>query len=419
MIRKEILDNGLTLLTETMPSVRSVSLGVWLRTGSRHETPSANGVSHFIEHLVFKGTRKKSAQEIALIIDSVGGQVDAFTSKEYTCFYARVLDEHVPVAIDLLSDIVLSPRFAADDIEKERKVIYEEMKMVDDTPDELIYDLFSKHYWKGHALGRPIQGTKRTVASLTPRRLMSYFRHSYKPGNMIIAAAGNLRHAAVARGVARAFESLPKGTVERRYRPPRAYPVVVRKTKKELEQLHVFMGMPAFPTSHPGRFALLVLNTVLGGTMSSRLWQRIREQSGLAYSVYSGVNSFYDCGYQVVYAATSPASGDRVVRQVMDELSRIKREPVTDEELRVAKEHLKGSLMLSLESSSSRMSNLARQEIYFGRQFGNGEVLRAIDAVDAGDVRRVAQEVLTGERCALAVLGRVDRFTTRRSDLAF
>jgi predicted Zn-dependent peptidase len=222
MIRKQILDNGLTILTETMPGLKSVSLGVWLKTGSRHETAQANGISHFIEHLVFKGTARRTAQEIALIIDSIGGQVDAFTGKEYTCFFTRVLDEHLDVATDLLSDIVLSPRFAEEDIEKERKVIYEEIRMVEDTPDELLYDVLSQQYWKGHPLGRPIQGTRRTVSALTPGHLSRHFRRSYRPENMVIAAAGNLEHGPFVRAMRTAFDPLPAGRVNGKVRPPRA-----------------------------------------------------------------------------------------------------------------------------------------------------------------------------------------------------
>ena len=417
MIRKETLDNGLTFLTERMDHVRSVSLGVWLRTGSRHEAAQVNGISHFIEHLVFKGTMRRSAQEIALIIDSIGGQVDAFTGKEYTCFYTRVLDEHLPIAIDLLSDIVLSPRFAADDIEKERKVIFEEIRMVEDSPDELVYDLFSQHYWKGHPLGRPIQGTKRSVAGLKPEHLTRHFGGSYRPENMVIAAAGNLRHARFVKALSKAFEPLEAGRVDGRITPPRDYPIFVRREKGELEQLHICLGLPALPTTSRQRYKLLVLNTVLGGTMSSRLWQRIREGSGLAYSVFSSVNSFADCGFLMIYAATNPSAGDMVLRQIVEELVRLKSEPIGDKELRVAKDHLKGALMLSLESSSSRMSNLARQDIYFGRQSTNEEVLRCVEAVTTGQLQALARKLLVGERCGLAVVGRLSRFKTRRSAL--
>jgi predicted Zn-dependent peptidase len=419
MIRKEVLGNGLTLISESIPHVRSVSIGVWLRTGSRHEARPLNGISHFIEHLVFKGTEKRTAQELALVIDSIGGQVEAFTGKEYTCFYTKVLDEHVPVALDLLSDIVLRPRFDPEDIEKERKVIYEEMRMVEDSPDELVYDLFSESWWQEHPLARPIQGTRRSVASLSPRRLAAYFRGAYVPGNMVITAAGRLKHEAIHAPLRSAFGKLKPGRVPSDGRPPKPRRMVVKKEKASLEQLHICLGVPSFPATSSRRYALLLMSTILGGTMSSRLWQRIREGSGLAYSVYAGVNAFNDCGFLMVYAATNPATGDKVVRQICEELRRIKNEPVGEGELRVAKDNLKGSLMLSLESTSSRMSNLARADISFGRQFGNDEVLRFIERVTAAQVQAVARDVLNSDLCGLAALGRVNRFRTRSADLEF
>ncbi len=421
MIRKEILDNGLTILTESMPHVRSVSLGVWLRTGSRHESARVNGISHFIEHLVFKGTERRSAREIALVIDSIGGQVDAFTGKESTCFYTKVLDSHLPVAMDLLADIVLRPRFDPADIEKERRVIYEEMRMVEDSPEEVLFDLFSERWWKGHPLARPIQGTRRSVGSLTPARLARHFKDAYVPGNMVITAAGNLKHAQVHRSLRRAFGRLrrPRRAAPADGAAPRSRPMLVRREKKSLEQVHICLGVPTFPSTSARRYALTLLNAVLGGTMSSRLWQRIREGSGLAYTVYSGVNAFNDCGFLMVYAATSPSSGERVIRQICEELRRLKDEPISDQELQVAKDNLKGSLMLSLESTSARMSNLARAEIAFGRQFSNDEVLDAIEKITPAQVRSVARDVLAPQRAGLVCLGRVSRFRTRRSDLSF
>ena len=419
-IRKVRLDNGLTVVMDRMEHVRSVSLGVWLRTGSRHETERQNGISHFIEHLVFKGTRRRSAQEIARIIDSIGGQVDAFTGKECTCFYTKVLDDHLTVAVDLLSDIVLSPRFAREDIEKERKVIYEEIRMVEDSPEELVYDLLLEKTWKDHPLGRPIQGTRRSVSALRSPQLNRYFGDSYRPENMVISAAGNFRHADLLRVLRKGFEPLlDAGAVNGKTRPPRHHAVVVRREKTALEQLHLCLGVPAPALISEERFTLLVLNTVLGGTMSSRLWQRIREGSGLAYSVYSGLNAYADCGFLTVYAATNPSSADLVIRQIVREMQRLKREPVPDKELRIAKDHLKGSTMLSLESSSSRMSSLARQEIYFGRQMGHEEVLRRIEAVTPAQMLELARRLFTGEHCALAAVGRLSRMKTRREELRF
>ena len=406
-VRRQPFQNGLLLLTEHMPNLRSVSLGVWMKKGSRHETEAENGISHFIEHLLFKGTETRTAKEIALVIDSVGGQMDAFTTKEYTCFYFKVLDRHLDVAVELLSDIVRHPRFQPEEIEKERKVIYEEIKMVDDTPDELVYDLWSEAFYAGHALGRPIQGTLSSVGRMTPEGLGRFFRQSYQPANLLVTAAGNLDHDRLAASMQSAFGDLPAGAAPENGGPPGVTSTVVMRDKRELGQLHFCLGVPGMRMSDPRRFPEYVLNVVLGGAMSSRLFQNIREERGLAYSVFSSANSFLDAGNLTVYAATSPDSAREVATLVMQELRRLKEEPVSVAEMRLAKDHLKGSLMLSLESSSSRMSNLARQEIYFGRQFTLDEILAGIDSVERDDLQSLARELFDPGRCALAVLGNV------------
>jgi predicted Zn-dependent peptidase len=406
-IRKETLPNGITLLTERMPHVRSVTIGVWLRRGSRHEPPSLNGASHFIEHLVFKGTESRSAREIALAVDSIGGQMDAFTSKEYTCFYAKVLDDHVRDAVDLLSDIVLRPLFDKTELERERKVIVEEIRMVEDAPEELVYDMFSTHFYPGHALGRPIQGTEGTVKGLSRQRLLGYFRENYVPGNILIVAAGNVSHAALAKLCASSFGKMkPGGRMAAPGRKPRPSGGIVTRAKKELEQLHLLMGVPAFPERHAQRFPLFVLNALLGGTMSSRLFQKVREERGLAYSVYSAVNAFKDAGVMMVYAGTSPEKGDEVLAVVKAELTDLREKGPQAREVEVAKEHLKGSLMLSLESTSSRMTNLARQEMYHGRTFSMEETLRRLDRVTRADVHSMAKRVFARRTPALAAVGR-------------
>ena len=410
MIRKEVLPNGLTLLTETMPHVRSVSLGVWLRQGSRHERPGLNGISHFIEHLVFKGTETRTAKEIALAMESVGGQMDAFTSKEYTCFYAKVLDQHLSDAVDILSDIVLRPKFDPDEIDRERKVVLEEIRMVEDTPDELIYDVFSEHFYPGNPLGRPIQGTLETVGSFGRAKLLRFFRNAYRPENMLIVAAGNLNHRNLSRLVTRMFGKLERnGTPRGRVRRPRERYGVVTRSKK-LEQLHLMMGLPAYPENFEHRYSLFVMNALLGGTMSSRLFQKIREEQGLAYSVYSGVHAFVDSGFLMVYAATAPATGAQTTRLILEELRALRDRGPDDDEVHVSKEHLKGSLMLALESTSSRMSNLARQEMYFGRQFTLQEILAGIDSVTSQSVHAMARRLFGNGRIALAALGRLGGF---------
>lgn len=418
-IRKEILPNGITLLTERMPHVRSVTLGVWLRRGSRHEPPPLNGASHFIEHLVFKGTENRSAREIALAVDSIGGQMDAFTSKEYTCFYAKVLDSHVADAVDLLSDIVLRPLFDATELERERKVIVEEIRMVEDAPEELAYDMFSTHFYPGHALGRPIQGTEGTVRGLSRQRLLAYFRENYVPGNILIVAAGNVDHDELKRLVSPTFGTMPR-TAARRVQGarPKTRGGIVTRSKKELEQLHLLVGVPAFPEKHAQRYAVVVLNALLGGTMSSRLFQTIREERGLAYSVYSAVNAFQDAGVLMVYAGTSPGKGDEVLSLVRAEIRDLKDKGPSAKEVEVAKEHLKGSLMLSLESTSSRMSNIARQEMYHGRTFTMEETLKGLERVTRSDVLRMARRVFRPKATALAAVGRTRTLKAARAGFA-
>jgi predicted Zn-dependent peptidase len=405
-MRKETYPNGMVLLTESMPTLRSVALGVWMRKGSRHEQTEENGISHFIEHLLFKGTESRTARDIALTIDSVGGQMDAFTTKEYTCFYFKVLDQHLDVAIDLLSDIVRHPRFQPEEIEKERKVIYEEIKMVDDTADELVYDLWSEAFYGDNPLGRPIQGTVESVARMRPETLIRFFRESYQPANLLVTAAGNLDHDRLAAALRASFGDLPGGDVPRLGPPPGARAGLALREKKELGQLHLCLGVPGVRMNDPRRYPEYVLNTVLGGTMSSRLFQHIREERGLVYSVFSSANSFIDTGNVIIYAATSPESAREVTDLILQELHRIKEEPIGDAELQLAKDHLKGNLMLSLESSSSRMSNLARQELYFGRQFSLDEILSGIDQVTREAVGSLARDLFDPTRCTLAVLGK-------------
>lgn len=418
-IQRHAYANGLVLLSEKMPHLRSVSLGVWMRRGSRHETAEQNGICHFIEHLLFKGTETRSARDIALIIDSVGGHMDAFTTKEYTCFYFRVLDEHVDVAVDLLSDIIRHPRFVPEEIEKERKVIFEEIKMVEDTPDELVYDMFSQAFYRSHPLGRPIQGTVESVTGMQPEALTRFFGDAYQPWNLVITAAGNVDHDRLVAAMGEAFQEMSNGRQRAGVSPPACHSEVLMREKRELGQLHLCLGVPGVPISDERRHAMYLLNTVLGGTMSSRLFQNIREQRGLAYSVFSSANSFADAGYMMVYAATSPSSGREVIDLILEELRRIKSDPVETAELQLAKDNLKGSLMLSLESSSSRMSNLARQEMYFARPISMDEVLASIERVTTEDLRQIAQQLFERGKCAMAALGQTNGLRIEQKDLVF
>src|SRR5579863_1355475 len=417
-VRKDILPNGLTILTESMTSVRSISVGIWLRTGARQERIEDNGISHFIEHMLFKGTKNRSAEQIARAADSIGGHLDAFTAKETTGFSIKALDEHLPRAFEILADLVKNPLFREEDIAKESHVIQEEIKMVEDTPDDLVHEIFTARYWSGHALGRPILGTRRSVASFDRRQMLAYFRRHYTPNIMLITAAGNLEHDRLVDLVSREFGSAPSGASLKGGRAPVAHPNIELRRKKTLEQAHVCIGVPAYPQAHENRYACYVLNTVLGGGMSSRLFQNIREKRGLAYSVGSGITSFHDVGCLSVYAGTATENARQVVDLTLEEFHQLKSHPLGDEELQRAKDYLKGSMLLSLESTPSRMSNLARQEMVFGRHISLDEIAAGIDAVTTEDVREVASEIFMRDQIALTVLGPLNGLKITRRDLA-
>jgi predicted Zn-dependent peptidase len=404
MVVREVFDNGLRLITETMPQVRSVTIGVWLTRGSRHESEAQSGIAHFVEHMLFKGTATRTAEDIAQAIDSIGGQLDAFTAKEYASYYIKVLDEHLPLAVELLSDIVLRPAFAPDDIEREKKVILEEIKMVEDTPDDLVHELFTQHFWEGHPLGRPILGSPETVESFTAESLRRYFSNAYIAPNIVISAAGNLEHAHVRDLVTRAFADLPATGETMSEDAPRVIPQVITRTK-ELEQSHVCLGTTSYPQDHDDRYVSYILNTVLGGSMSSRLFQNIREKRGLAYAVFSGLSAYRDAGNITIYAGCANDAVDQVIELCVEELRQMKHAPVPEAELRRSKDHLKGSLMLSLENTASRMSHLARQEIYFDRHFGLDETLSGVERVTSEDVQRVARDLFANGSLAATVLG--------------
>jgi len=412
MVTREVLESGLRLITEKMPHVRSVSIGVWLTRGSRHESEPQSGIAHVVEHMLFKGTTTRTAEDIAQEIDSIGGQLDAFTAKEYASYYIKVLDEHLSTAVDLLSDIVMNPRFEQEDLEREKKVILEEIKMVEDTPDDLVHELFTQHFWEGHALGRPILGSKETVESFTPAILRDYFGTAYVAPNLIVAAAGNIDHAHVRELVERAFATLPATRKAFDDSAPRVVPQVIVRSK-ELEQSHVCLGTNSYPQNHDDRYVSYIMNTVLGGSMSSRLFQNVREKRGLAYAVFSGLSAYRDAGNITIYAGCANEAVPEVVDLCVGELRGLKQSPVPAAELRRAKDHLKGSLMLSLENTASRMSHLARQEIYFERHFGLDETLAGVEQVSSDDVIRVAQDLFADGSLAATVVGPSPREMSR------
>ncbi|MGH9661653.1 MAG: M16 family metallopeptidase [Bryobacteraceae bacterium] len=412
------LANGVRVITEAMPHVRSVSVGVWVGSGSRREAPEQNGITHFIEHMLFKGTTRRSAEEIARSVDSIGGNLDAFTAKELVCYNTKVLDLHLSQAFDVLADLVLHPMFREEDIVKEKGVILEELKMEEDSPDYLVHEIFTSNFWKDHSLGKPILGTKDTIRRFDRNAVEGYYRLAYVPSSTVITAAGHLEHDRLVDLARQYFEDLPRQPAFAAEPAPSTHARIALRNKKSLEQVHLCLGVPSFPLPHEERFSCYILNTILGGGMSSRLFQNIRERQGLAYSVFSELNPYRDTGCLLIYAGTSLESAPKVVECILNEFRQLKQDVIPDDELRRAKDHLKGSLMLSLESTSSRMSNLARQEMYFGRFFSLDELIDSIEAVSAADIQRISQRFFDQKLIALTVLGNLDGFKISRDDLA-
>jgi len=416
-IKKETLPNGLTIITEEMPTVRSVAVGIWVKSGSRVEPAPLNGISHFIEHMVFKGTERRSAPQIAREADALGGHLDAFTSKEMVCFNAKVLDEHLPRAFDILADLVRAPLFREADIRKERNVILEEIKMDEDNPDYLVHELFAQTFWRGHAMGRPVLGTQETLAGFHPPVVQDFFRTWYVPNQMLITAAGHLDHARFVDLVGDYFQPLAAQGNGHGDVTPTSVADIATRNKRELKQVHLCVGAPCYPLAHEQRYAVAVLNTILGGGMSSRLFQNIREREGLAYAIFSDVQAYRDTGCLVVYAGTAMETARRTLGLMLEEFRHLKQEPAPAEELRRAKDNLKASLVFSLETTTARMSNLARQEIYFGRFLTFDELLAAIEAVTAEQVQAVAQDCLRPERLGVSAVGQLDDFNLSRDEL--
>ena len=418
-IRRTVLPNGLLVLTESMPHMRSVSMGAWVNSGSRDEPESENGLSHFVEHMVFKGTTTRSAQDIAREVDGIGGNLDAFTGKETVCFNIKVLDEHTPEALDVLSDLVLHPNFSQSDLEREQGVILEEIKMDEDNPDYLIHETFTQKFWPNHPLGRSILGTAKTVSSFDRDVVFSHHTRRFTPAGMVFSAAGNLDHDNFLKMVEAKFGALRAQDLHQSSEDaPVTKPHITLRKKKALEQVQMCLGMPAPQVNDPDRFGLYILNSILGGGMSSRLFESIRENQGLAYSIYSEMNPFRDSGSLMIYAGMSLDKTERVLELTLAELRRLKEETVTEAELKRAKDQMKSNIVLGLESSSSRMSNLARQQMYFGRFFAVDEVVSEIDRVTTDEVQRLANHLFRQELIALTLLGNLGPMKIERSQLA-
>ena len=402
--KKSVLDNGIRVVTEELSHGRSVSIGIWVSTGSRDEQAEENGISHFIEHLLFKGTKRRSALQIAKEIDSVGGVLNAFTGREYTGIYAKVLDKDLPLAVDVLSDIFLNSLFNPKDVEKERKVILQEISLVEDTPDDYIHDLFNSAFFGNHPLGRAVLGTGETVSSFSRDQIYQYFKGHYIPSRMVISAAGRLSHdrlVELIKGGLGEFFAEDRG---RNIDPPQPSSTVIIKSK-DLEQVHFCLGTASLPHCHPRRYSSYVLNSVFGGSMSSRLFQEIREERGLAYSVYSYLNAYMDAGSLTVYVGTSQEALEKAIKLTVREAEKLTTRPIDDEELSNTREQLKGNLLLSMEHTENWMSRLAKNEIYYGRSFSLKETIERIDEVTAEEVKELAQEIFNPQYFTLAILG--------------
>ena len=408
MYRKDTLSNGVRVVSETLPKSRSVSIGVWVKVGSRHEPKELGGISHFIEHLFFKGTERRSAKDIAIEMDSLGGEMNAFTSQETTTYYVKVLDEHLPRAVDLLADILISSQFNPSEMEKERKVILEEIKGVEDTPDDYIHELFTSTVWPDHPLGRPILGTRETIRSLTHKDIITYIEHYYNPKEIVISVAGNFEHDLMVELLETSFGKYSKAGRPKQEDAPR-FVRAVNVKKKQLEQVQLCLGCKALPFAHEDRFVISALNGVLGSSMSSRLFQEIREQNALAYAIYSYVSAYKDTGLFTVYAGTDPSNVKEVVRLILREFKRVRDEGVSPQEEERVKNQIKGHLVLSLESSNSHMSRLARQEIYYGKYFSVDDIIKNVERVTAVDIQRLAGQLFTPENISLTILGPVNK----------
>ena len=417
-VQTTTLSNGLVVITEQMSHVRSVAAGIWLKHGSRLEPSDLNGISHFIEHMVFKGTERRTAEDIAREADRIGGMLDAFTSKEHVCFNTRIIDEHLPAAFDILADLVLEPQFAEEEITREKSVIFEEIKMAQDNPEDLVHELFSENFWYKQALGKPILGTRETVEAFNRPKLRDWFGHWYSPNQIVITAAGNVSHAQLLDLVGSRFADRKPSANGHSEIAPSPEPRITLRAKRELEQVHLCLGVAAFPMADERRFAASLLNSLLGGGMSSRLFQNIREKQGLAYSIFSEMNPYRDAGMLSVYSATSADKTAHLIQSVLAEFRNLKEQLVTEEEVRRAKDHLKGALLLSMESTGSRMAHIARHFLYFGRFFSVDELISQLESVTRQDIQHVAQEFFLSGRIAATVLGPIDDFKLTPADLA-
>jgi predicted Zn-dependent peptidase len=407
LYNKTVLDNGMRVVTEQISHLHSVSMGIWLNVGSRDEEENESGLTHFIEHMLFKGTQQRSALEIAKQLDAVGGMSNAFTSKENTCFHAKVLDTHLPLVVEILSDIFLQSVFDQVEVEREREVILQEINMVEDTPDEYVHILFNKNFWDGNSLGRPIFGNVQTVKSFTREMILEYLNRGYHPDRIVLTAAGNVNHQEFLELVGPAFSNIERHGHNFDRTPPRANSRVDLYSR-DIEQIHLCLGTRGTSLQEKERYCCSILNVILGGSMSSRLFQEVRERRGLAYSIYSFLSSQTDTGMMGIYGAVRPDNIKETLELIRLELSRFKREPISDTELRAAKEHIKGGIYLAAENTDNRMSRLAKNEMIFNRFVTYEEIEADLERVTVEDIQALAQQIFQPEVMSLVLLGQVN-----------
>jgi predicted Zn-dependent peptidase len=404
MYRKSVLPNGIRVISEAIPYVKSATLGIWVGTGSRNEQDHNHGVSHFIEHLMFKGTEKRTAKDIAETVDAVGGQLNAFTAKEYTCYYIKVLDNHLELGMDILSDMLLASKFDPQDINREREVVLEEVNMYEDSPDELVHDLYLDNIWPHNPLGRNILGSAEAIGQFDQALVREYYRNFYTPDNIVIAAAGNLSHEVLEELAARYFGQMKGSKLTLAKTPPVLSPVRALHNK-DTEQVHICLGTVSVPQNSPSIYTMHILNNILGGGISSRLFQAIREERGLAYSIYSYQSNYSDCGLFTVYAGTRPSNIQQVVELTIENIQQLKAGGIRADELPKTKEQLKGNLLLGLESSSSRMSRIGKMEITLGKYTTLDEIVAKIEKVTLDDLNRMLQTIFTADNLCFTALG--------------
>lgn len=402
---ESVLPNGMRVLTETIPSVRSVAVGVWIKQGSAYETPSTMGASHLLEHMVFKGTERRSPREIALALEGLGGSLDAYTSREHTSFQARVLDEHLVEAMDVLSDLVLHPVLRDEDLELEREVVLEEISTVEDTPDDLVFELHAEAFWNGHPYGYSILGTRETVAGMEGDTLRKLHRDRYRAGNLLVAAAGNVEHDELVELAARFFGELPGGGTSGRAPLPVPLDHGASAVVRDAAQTHIVFGAPTPPRTDPRRYPLILLSAALGGGMSSRLFQRVREELALAYTVYTFQSFYSQAGVSGVYVGTRPGWGERAVEAIREELARVAREGLPSDELARTKSQVKGQIMLSLESTGARLYRLAGFALHDEPFLTLDELLSRVDAVSEAEIATAAADCFHPDRQFVLQLG--------------